>query len=100
MCKLISSLGLLFLSSTCLAQAWVQIQPKTSPSARWQHAMSYDPITGKTLLFGGRPTAANTYLADTWQYDGTNWTQLSPATSPPGRYLSEMVHLNGTFDSL
>jgi hypothetical protein len=42
--------------------------------------MAYDSATSQLILFGG----ANTTIDDdTWAFDGTTWTQLSPATSPP-----------------
>jgi len=88
--SLTTSLSLLILSFPCLAQTWTQVNPKTSPSARWEHAMSYDFITGRTVLFGGRPKT-NAFLNDTWEYNGTDWVQVQTTSAPPGRYLSEMV---------
>ena len=49
--------------------------------------MAYDPATGNMVLYGGfgNLTASNIYavaLRDTWTWDGTTWTKLSPATSP------------------
>jgi hypothetical protein len=61
--------------------------------------MSYDFITGRTVLFGGRPKSG-AFLADTWEYDGKNWAQLTTAGAPPGRYLSEMVYVRGRLYSL
>lgn len=47
-------------------------------------ALAYDPITGKLLLAGGnRGTDVTTF--QTWTWTGTDWTQLSPATSPTER---------------
>jgi hypothetical protein len=31
------------------------------------------------------------YFGDTWEYDGTDWTQLTPATSPTDRWGAELV---------
>ncbi len=45
--------------------------------------MTYDAATGTVLLFGGRVNG--TVLSDTWSWDGTTWTQLTPATSPAAR---------------
>ncbi len=63
---------------------WVQAMPALSPPARTQHAMAYDSARAVTLLFGGE-VVGGTYVNDTWTWDGTNWAQLSPATSPSGR---------------
>jgi hypothetical protein len=57
---------------------WKQMQPAVSPPARFGHAMAYDAVSQKVVLFGGYGDYAETN--DTWTWDGTNWTQvLSPA---------------------
>jgi cysteine-rich repeat protein len=48
------------------------------PAARSGHAMAYDPVRRKIVMFGGAG------FADTWEYDGA-WTQVAPAASPPPR---------------
>ena len=67
---------------SALAQTWAQRAPGTGAGARFGHALAYDNARGKGLLFRGY---GSSYLADTWQYDGTNWSQRTPATSPPAR---------------
>lgn len=62
---------------------WTQLHPVTSPPARVEGAMAFDSATGKIVLFGGGTTDARSYLGDTWTWDGTNWTQQTPAQSPP-----------------
>lgn len=42
------------------------------------------------VLFGG--TDGSTFLGDTWIYNGTTWTQQSPASSPPARYAATMAY--------
>jgi len=89
------SLGCLILSSTCLAQTanWVQVNPTTSPPARWLHGTAYDFIRGRTVVFGGTPVVVGPKgLADTWEYDGKTWTPIKPKNSPPGRTLTSMVY--------
>jgi uncharacterized protein (TIGR03437 family) len=63
---------------------WAQKFPQTSPPPRFQHAMAYDSVRGKVVLYGGM--SSNSFsdaLGDTWVWDGSNWTQESPQTSPP-----------------
>jgi hypothetical protein len=62
---------------------WTELFPATSPGARVQPAMTYDPATGDVLLFGGA-SGYPTYLLfnDTWEFNGVTWTQLSPALTP------------------
>ena len=65
---------------------WTQRTPTTSPPARFLHGMAFDTSRGKAVLFGGQTGVgiSAAALADTWEWDGTNWTQRAPATSPPG----------------
>ena len=42
------------------------------------------------VLFGG--SGASSDLADTWTFNGTTWTRLSPATSPPARDSASMAY--------
>jgi hypothetical protein len=58
--------------------------------------MAYDPATGDMVLFGGGSNSG--LLNDTWTWDGTTWTQQSPATSPPARYLASMAYDPATGD--
>jgi hypothetical protein len=64
---------------------WTQAAPANSPTPRSGHAMTYDAQRGVTLLFGGYSASDNADLAETWTWDGTNWTLLAPATSPSPR---------------
>jgi RHS repeat-associated protein len=63
---------------------WTQKFPATSPPARSGQRMAYDTARGQIVLFAGRGGSdGNTFFSDTWVWDGTNWTQKFPATSPP-----------------
>jgi uncharacterized protein (TIGR03437 family) len=70
---------------------WTQQNPQTSPPARSSFGMAYDAASGQTVLFGGfggfasGGTGGAKYLADTWVWDGGNWTEETPQASPqPG----------------
>ena len=72
---------------------WTQQNPQTSPPARSYHAMAYDSGHGQTVVFGGDGyTTGITNLNDTWVWDGSNWTQKSPQTSPSIRSGSAMAY--------
>jgi len=58
---------------------WTKLAPATVPPARWAFGMAYDVARGKVVIFGGH--GAQT---DTWEFDGTDWTEFLPA-GPPGR---------------
>ncbi len=81
------------LALACPAQSgnWVQMNPATSPSARFDHAMAYDSKRGRTVMFGGT-TNGYVHFADTWEWDGKNWALIKPATSPSARSDHAMVY--------
>jgi hypothetical protein len=77
------------------ANAWDRLHSGATqpPSARIASLMGYDAKAGKVLLFGGREVGED--LNDTWVYDpvAATWTELHPATSPPGgRQYGGMVY--------
>ena len=66
------------------------------PPQRAFHAMatiSEGPSNDKVVLFGGE-IDANHFLADTWVFDGTSWTQLN-ITGPSARFHPAMATLPG-----
>lgn len=74
---------------------WKQCTPTISPSPRHDHRMAYDARRGVTVLFGGfDPDSNGTYgrLGDTWEWNGTDWKQCMPETSPPPRYGHAMAY--------
>jgi Galactose oxidase, central domain len=60
---------------------WAPIVTLTSPAPRRASEMAYDVKGGGIVLFSG-------YLqgADTWYFDGLDWSQQQPAHVPPARY--------------
>jgi hypothetical protein len=69
---------------------WIQLSPTDSPPARSYLAMTYDPVSGKIIMFGGYD--GNTYLNDTWKFDGATWTQVTTNTPPPARSAAQMAY--------
>jgi hypothetical protein len=57
---------------------------------------AYDTASNQLLLFGGDRGNTTPSSNLTWAWSGTNWTQLSPATSPPGRAFGSMTYDSGT----
>ncbi len=73
---------------TLTGSTWTQVFPATSPPARFDGTLAYDPADGYVVLFGGVPDAAcSSALSDTWEYKAGVWTQLTPSSSPAGRYF-------------
>jgi hypothetical protein len=74
---------------------WAVRTPTTSPPARFEHALVFDSARGETVLFGGNPVGimgSGSPLGDTWVWNGTNWTQRTPAAVPPVRCLHAMAY--------
>src|SRR5262249_1313076 len=71
--------------------SWTHRAPLNTPPARNSHALAFDVARGRTLLFGGVDRTSGVALADTWEWDGTNWTQRFPAQSPPARRLHALA---------
>jgi len=71
---------------------WTQKCAATTPPARYAHDIAYDTARGQVVLFGGVNPSINTNFNDTWVWDGTNWTQKFPATSPPARVAHAMAY--------
>jgi uncharacterized protein (TIGR03437 family) len=64
---------------------WTQKSPAHSPGTRVAHVMIYDPVRQQVVMFGGYSPSSPYQLNDTWVWNGTDWTQLNPAHSPPIR---------------
>jgi hypothetical protein len=67
---------------------WHRIATATSPALAG-HALAFDPQRGRTVLFGGGVLFVTSDM--TWEWDGANWIQRSPATSPPARMNHAMA---------
>src|SRR5215472_232481 len=70
--------------------SWVELSPASSPPVRSYLAMTYDPASGKIIIFGGFDGTG--YLNDTWTFDGVTWTQVATNTPPPARAAAQMAY--------
>ena len=70
---------------------WSQQSPAHSPSPRFGMRMVYDAARHEVVLFGGFAYGDTDFFNDTWTWDGTDWTQLSPAHSPSSRLSMGMA---------
>jgi len=78
-------------------QVWIKRNPATRPPATRNFGMVYDSYRGRTVLFGGQKYTAPDFINgtqvttnDVWEWDGVNWTQITPPSSPPARTLPVM----------
>ena len=84
-----------FLSDTWVWDGtnWTRKSPATSPPGRQYAAMAYDVAHGQAVLLGGADNFTfSSPFSDTWAWDGTNWTQEMPQSSPPARDKQSMAY--------
>jgi len=78
------------------ANTWTSPSTSVAPPGRANATMAYDRSNGVVILYGGSVTVGGlkTLQGDTWVYSPGNstWTNKTPATSPPAREFSAMVH--------
>ena len=71
---------------------WTQRLPVHSPTPRREVRMAGDLAHGNVVLFGGGVGGQGVpVFADTWLWDGLDWTLATPATSPPARWSQGMT---------
>jgi len=76
------------------AGKWARLSPKTVPPARSHHALVYDRVRDRFVMFGGFGRASAPLLNDTWEWDEKtkDWTLQKPAVSPPPRGRHVLVY--------
>ncbi len=76
--------------------AWNKVLTPHSPPARFWAGMAYDAHRQRMVLFGGLNSSGSnqTAFGDTWEYNGSDWTNISTAHSPAAQ-----SGLSMTFDS-
>jgi hypothetical protein len=55
-------------------RAWSRVDGR-GPGLRAHHAMAYDPVRSRIVVFGGYDGRNN--LNDTWEFDGSSWAQVA-----------------------
>ena len=71
-------------SSCCTVESpqWANLSPASRPNARFRTSMAYDRGRDRVVLFGGQSDSTTKY-AETWEFDGSDWTEAAPARNPP-----------------
>ena len=73
---------------------WEEIITEHSPPGKRSHMMVFDSWRHVIVLFGNALYYPGGTSQETWEFDGTNWTQIFPAHLP-----SERCSLAGCFDA-
>jgi hypothetical protein len=76
---------------------WQQVFPTASPNPRAFYSMAYDERRGRTVLYGTQSgsTIGTSGGNQTWEYDGTTWSQVTTAFTPPGLETPAMAYDKG-----
>ena len=61
---------------------WYLMEPVHKPPPRCCHSLAYDHSLQQVVLYGGWDSRSNTFLADTWLWDGTDWTDVTCCDMP------------------
>lgn len=77
-------------STTWLLNGMTWTSHTTGPPERRNGALAHDPVRGRTILFGGTKLLQGA-MADTWEWDGTSWTERTQPSGPPGRRGNTMT---------
>jgi len=71
------------------AGTWTQMSPAHAPPERAYPQLVYDSQRDRMVLFGGH--SGGILLGDTWEWDGTDWTQVA-GDGPSPRYAPAMAY--------
>lgn len=75
---------------------WHDLTPtlSLSPPPAADAGLVYDAADGYFLMFGGLPAFGGTASAQTWKFQGGNWTNLTGTitNTPPARFGAAMVY--------
>ena len=81
---------------------WKELVVANSPPGRNDGAFGYDPATSQLVLFGGygQVDGSNGVLADTWTFDGSDWTEQAPGTVPTSQPADSLAFDSATSQML
>ena len=71
---------------------WTKLNPVSSPSTRISHSMAFDSIRGKVVLFGGSHFGVASPENDTWEWDGSNWTEIVTPTEAWPKWFHSLAY--------
>jgi len=63
--------------------AWTRVDSTTGPPSAGHHAMAYDAKRQRVVLYGGTTDRREVLHPDVWEWDGTRWHRVTPASPGP-----------------
>lgn len=67
--------------------SWFRLS-EAGPSVRYAPSLAHDALRRRVVFFGGSTIHGNSPMFnDTWEWDGTAWTERMPPLAPPARRL-------------
>jgi N-acetylneuraminic acid mutarotase len=79
---------------------WLDLRPAGEiPPGRYGYAMTYDPASGKMLMFGGLDRQGNLLAQGAWTYDPTanRWSEVQqPYGNPDASRFASMLYVTQT----
>ena len=82
---------------------WTEIDTPTNVHpVRILFGLTYDTFRKKTVLFGGSYLAQPypVYLNDTWEYDGTDWQEVTIENPPEPRHYGRFRYMDAYYKSI
>ena len=77
-------------SATCRGEIAIWRQARSAWRDRVDHAMVYDTVRQRVVLFGG--LTPDGVSDQTWEFDGDTWEQRFPPHSPPARDSAQLAY--------
>ncbi len=72
------------------SNTWTNKTGPTAPPTRLMYSMAFDSARNVTVIFGGNTGAA--IINDLWEYNGTDWVNISTVHSPLPRFNAGMTY--------
>lgn len=70
---------------------WTLATPAANAGPRYRYAACYDPIRGRVVMYGGATTQLLSPPSNqTWEYQGTTWSQVNTLGNPGPRDRAAM----------
>jgi hypothetical protein len=75
---------------------WTQAAPAANAGPRYRYGSCFDSGRGRVVMYGGESTQLlGTPNNQTWEYDGTTWTQITTTGNPGPRERPAMCYHAG-----